>query len=118
MAEMSVDDSKLEQLGNDIEELGGTLDTAITAMDGLTITPGDFDAGTDFKAVVEDRADQLVTNLKQTKTMLADINTTLQYNVKEYRKTDDDNQAEVKTFGDSFEKVAPGFDEFEPIDKT
>ena len=74
---VTVDTQSITDLGNKIKKLEAKLDHPTQLLTGLTVTPGEFDAGTNLKTIVEKRGSECLAFLTAVKDQLEKISSTL-----------------------------------------
>lgn len=101
MANVEVDDKAITALGEKFTQWAtNTVDPLIKGLDGVALTPGDFEDATKLKNTVTERTASLKKNLTGISKALADIGTELKKVAAVYAKTGDDTTITAKGLDD------------------
>jgi uncharacterized protein YukE len=89
--EIYVSDTMIKTLGTQFNGWAEDVKKLLGKITGVTITPGDFPAGTHLQTTFGTRRTELATNLENIETALTTISTNLNKIAELYKGTDHDN---------------------------
>lgn len=110
---VTVDDAAIDALSKKFSDWAETvLGPAIKSLDGISVTPGEFEDATTLKTTVTTRAGELRTALTNIQLALTAISTNLQTVATNYRAAEDDSVVAadaIKPMIDQITLTLPGF---------